>query len=209
MKLGGENLHLTRGKDLSTGVRYMNSKKSNFQTKKVSFNGKEMTLYSLDGVTWSTRPDELTAIIERHSTEQAAYSSDLKGEEREKIEKVKPKHKKFNRVHNDDELDEIIEEDAVEDMDEDIPLEDLPVDDEVDEAPVSKAKKESAVKAGKEKAVPSKGKKIEKAADKPAKVVAPKAPAKKDTKPSKAPKAKAAPKPAKGKKPAPAKSKKK
>ncbi len=118
----------------------MSSKKGQYHTKKVSFHGKEMTLYSLDGVTWSTRPDELEVIIQRHSTEQAAFTSDLKGEEREKVEKVKPKPRKFVRVHNDDDLDEIIEEDSIEDLEPD-----LAGDDEIagiEEIPLPKMGKE-------------------------------------------------------------------
>lgn len=106
----------------------MAAKKGNYLTKKVKFQGKDMTMYSLDGITWSSRPDELQAIIDRHSTEQAAFSSDLKGEEREK-EKEKPAQprKKFAKVHNDDEIDEVIEDDAVEDDIDDV--DDLDIDD--------------------------------------------------------------------------------
>ena len=53
-------------------------------TKRVKFQGKDLILYSLDGVTWSSRSDELNMIHERHTNEQAGFSSDLRGEEKEK-----------------------------------------------------------------------------------------------------------------------------
>lgn len=90
----------------------MAGKKGNFLTKKVPFGGKEMTLYSIDGVTWSTRPDELQSIIERHSNEQKGFSDDLQGKEKDKTaQPEKPKAKRFQKVHNDDEIDEVIEDD--------------------------------------------------------------------------------------------------
>ncbi len=173
-------------------------------------------MYSLDGITWSSRPEELEMIVQRHSNEQAAFTSDLKGEEREKIEKVKPKHKKFARVHNDDELDEIIEEDGMEDLEEDLPIDDVEVDIDED-MPVGKGKKEISKPAGKTKTpvvVASVKKKMEKVQPKPkGKVVkAPptKSAGKKGSKPAKpAPKAKPTKVAPKGKKPTPNKSKKK
>lgn len=94
-------------------------------TKKVAFQGKTITMYSIDGVTWSTRPDELQAIVDRHAQQQAAFTADLKGEEREKVVvEAKPK-KKFTRVHDDDEIDEAIDDDLeVDPIAEDIDLAD-------------------------------------------------------------------------------------
>jgi hypothetical protein len=48
-------------------------KKIKYLTKKVRFNGKDMTLYSVDGCTWSSRRDELTQIIERHESEKLTF----------------------------------------------------------------------------------------------------------------------------------------
>lgn len=46
------------------------AKKSKYLTKKTSFQGKEMTLYSIDGNIWSSRPWELEKIVERHEAER-------------------------------------------------------------------------------------------------------------------------------------------
>ena len=95
--------------------------KKGLLTKKVAFQGTQVTMYSLDGVTWSTRPEELEAIIQRHLMQQAGVSADLKGEEKAPTPKVKPK--KFNRVHDDSEIDEVIDDDLdetkLDDLDED------------------------------------------------------------------------------------------
>lgn len=69
--------------------------KSSLLKKKVSFGGSEVTLYSIDGTTWSSRADELQEIIDRHKFEQAGFSSDLKGEEREKFKTPFNRNKRF------------------------------------------------------------------------------------------------------------------
>lgn len=135
--------------------------KKGLLTKKVAFQGTQVTMYSIDGVTWSTRPEELEAIIQRHILQQAGVSADLKGEEKVAVPKVKPK--KFNRVHDDSELDEVIEEDSENDSAESEESYDDEV--EVDETP--KTKKASPVKNEKSKA--------EKPVEKPVKVEKPKA----------------------------------
>lgn len=48
-------------------------KKIKYLTKKIKFNGKDMTLYSIDGCTWSSRKDELCQIIERHESEKLTF----------------------------------------------------------------------------------------------------------------------------------------
>lgn len=52
----------------------MVTKKSKYHTKTVKFGTKELILYSLDGVTWSTRKTELLAIKERHDTERQNFA---------------------------------------------------------------------------------------------------------------------------------------
>lgn len=46
------------------------SKKARYQSRKVKFGSKELTLWSLDGCTWSSRRDELMVIQERHEAER-------------------------------------------------------------------------------------------------------------------------------------------
>ncbi len=46
------------------------AKKSKYLTKKTSFQGKELMLYSIDGNIWSSRPWELEKIVERHEMER-------------------------------------------------------------------------------------------------------------------------------------------
>jgi hypothetical protein len=160
-------------------------------------------MYSIDGVTWSTRPEELEAIIQRHLMQQAGVSADLKGEEKVPAPKVKPK--KFNRVHDDSELDEVIEEDSddekLEDLDDDL----IDDSDDIDIKPLSVKKivqsksvkpevKKAAVKslAKVKEAVKAKAKPAAKPSAKPKKEVAKKV--------AKKPAAKPASKPAKAKK---------
>lgn len=45
-------------------------KTSKYMTKTTSFGGSSLTLYSIDGVTWSTRKDELDKIKERQEKER-------------------------------------------------------------------------------------------------------------------------------------------
>lgn len=48
-------------------------KKIKYLTKTVSFGGKPLTLFSLDGLTWSSRKDELVEIVERHESEKLSF----------------------------------------------------------------------------------------------------------------------------------------
>ena len=50
-------------------------KKIKYLTKSVSFAGKEITLYSLDGLTWSTRRSELLAIKERQERDKVSFAA--------------------------------------------------------------------------------------------------------------------------------------
>jgi hypothetical protein len=109
--------------------------KKGLLTKKVSFQGTQVTMYSIDGVTWSTRPEELEIIIQRHLQQQAGVSADLKGEEKTPMAKPKPKPKKFSRVHDDSELDEVIDDDLKE-SDQDIDIDDSEDSVDQDDLPV-------------------------------------------------------------------------
>ena len=44
-----------------------------FQTKKIKFNGQELTLYSLDGATWSSRKAELSEIHDRREDNRVTF----------------------------------------------------------------------------------------------------------------------------------------
>jgi hypothetical protein len=46
------------------------AKKAKYISKKVRFGSKEFTMWSIDGVTWSTRKEELMLIAERHEAER-------------------------------------------------------------------------------------------------------------------------------------------
>lgn len=56
----------------------MASKKLDYHTRETSFGGEKIVLYSLDGVTWSTRKEELAEIMERHEYERNTFG-DIKG----------------------------------------------------------------------------------------------------------------------------------
>ncbi|RIL00008.1 MAG: hypothetical protein DCC75_14115 [Proteobacteria bacterium] len=53
------------------------AKRAKYLTKTVKFNGKEMTLYSLDGATWSTRRNELITIKERQEAQRISLSREV------------------------------------------------------------------------------------------------------------------------------------
>ena len=55
------------------------ARKSKYSQKTVRFGGKEITLFSLDGITWSSRKEELEAIMERHEQEKASFGGQIKG----------------------------------------------------------------------------------------------------------------------------------
>ena len=57
-------------------VTLMNdAKKPKFQSKVVRFGSHSITLFSIDGVTWSTRRDELQRILERHEQERLGLAN--------------------------------------------------------------------------------------------------------------------------------------
>jgi len=55
------------------------ARKCKYEQKIVSFGGKPVALYSLDGITWSSRKEELDGIRERHEQEKAAFGGQIKG----------------------------------------------------------------------------------------------------------------------------------
>lgn len=57
-------------------------KKIKYLTKSVTFSGKEITLFSLDGLTWSTRRSELLTIKERQERDRVSFAA-LKEEDGE------------------------------------------------------------------------------------------------------------------------------
>jgi hypothetical protein len=48
-------------------------KKTKYLSKSVVLGAKTITLFSIDGTTWSSRKDELQAIIERHEAQKASF----------------------------------------------------------------------------------------------------------------------------------------
>jgi hypothetical protein len=62
-----------------------NKKKAKYLSKSVKFAGKTVTMYSLDGATWSTRKEELHLILERQEQERASFNQ-LLGEAKAKEE---------------------------------------------------------------------------------------------------------------------------
>lgn len=52
--------------------------KLKYLTKTVKFGGKDLILYSLDGMTWSTRRMELMAVKERHEAQRVTFN-EIKG----------------------------------------------------------------------------------------------------------------------------------
>jgi|GEM_PF-1144428 len=66
--------------------------KQKYLTKSTSFGNKKLTLYSLDGLTWSSRCDELEVIRERHEAQRITFAQikgTVKPEEADDKEKAK------------------------------------------------------------------------------------------------------------------------
>ena len=50
-----------------------------YLTKTIRYAGKEVSLYSIDGLVWSTRKEELEQILERHQNERASFGDQIVG----------------------------------------------------------------------------------------------------------------------------------
>ena len=78
------------------------AKKQKYLTKKTKFGGQEITLYSLDGLTWSTRPNELQAIMDRHANERILLEAG-----KEDSEEAEDSKAKKDEEEEDDDLAEL------------------------------------------------------------------------------------------------------
>lgn len=77
----------------------MPEKKSRYQIKTVKYGGKEFILYSLDGVTWSSKKNELEEIKERHEKQRQMLMEDTK-------EFIKKERETEAKVEEEEDLDE-------------------------------------------------------------------------------------------------------
>ncbi|MBX7143670.1 MAG: hypothetical protein K1X79_04395 [Oligoflexia bacterium] len=121
-------------------------KKIKYLSKTVKFAGKSMTLYSLDGMTWSSRKDELHQILARQEQERAAFNQMIgdaatKAKSAETTEEGAPEESREN--------EEIMEMDDL-DVIEDVPVVDTPPKGKGRGAG-AKAEKAAAAPAAKEK----------------------------------------------------------
>ena len=95
--------------------------KIKYITKTVRFGGKELTLYSIDGTTWSTRRSELMSVKERHEAQRVTMN-DIKGisseeesnEGKEEKEEESSSDEPFELKVNNDDVDDGDESDASE-----------------------------------------------------------------------------------------------
>jgi len=60
------------------GLEMSSKGKLKYMQKSVKFRGAQLTLYSLDGMTWSSRKQELTHILERQETQRITFGQ-IKG----------------------------------------------------------------------------------------------------------------------------------
>ncbi len=111
-------------------------KKTKYLTKSVKFGEKQFTLFSLDGVTWSSRREELHMILERQEQERKAFNQ-IVGEQT--AEKAAPEG---------EEQADAVDEKLIEAEDEEL----LPIDAE-DDSP--KAKLKASGKKALEKSKPA------------------------------------------------------
>lgn len=131
------------------------SKKIKYLSKTVNFGGKTLTLFSVDGTTWSSRKQELLEIKERQERDKVSFAAikEENGETRV-IPKVKGKTPVPAAAYDDEE--EVVA--AVED-DELFPKVDYSTDEEA--APRKRGRKPQVVQVKAEAAKPEKAKKSE------------------------------------------------
>ncbi len=146
----------------------VNKSKSQFQTKTTTFGGKKVVLYSIDGLIWSTRKDELSVIKDRLESQKVILEISGKtadGAAKTPEEEVEKEEVKDEEV---DEADEIEKED-VDDL-YDLPVEDteLEADSDLDKVADKKAAKGKKGKAQATKSQSAKAKSKEKPKGKPA-----------------------------------------
>ncbi|MCB0335512.1 MAG: hypothetical protein KDD62_04380 [Bdellovibrionales bacterium] len=67
------------------------ARRSKFQSKEIAYGDQKVVLYSIDGLTWSTRKDELEDIIVRHELERTSYGDQIKGGPQARVPTTRPK----------------------------------------------------------------------------------------------------------------------
>ena len=112
--------------------------KQKYLTKSTSFGNKKLTLYSLDGLTWSSRCDELEVIKERHEAQRVTFAQ-IKGIVKSEEEEDKDKEK--------DSSDENSGTDLIKDIDDEVLEEEL-------DTKAHSAKKRAPVPTAAKKVVP-------------------------------------------------------
>ena len=107
------------------------AKKLKYLTKTVHFGSSTVTLYSIDGFTWSSKKHELTVIKERLENQRVTLG-EIKSEDGED-EKAKPEKDDEPVVtSSDDDEPETLKKGAAEDDDEDEVDDDIVIDDDID-----------------------------------------------------------------------------
>ncbi len=134
----------------SDAASIADKKKPKYLTKVVKFGKENLTLYSLDGNTWSSRRQELTDIANRHEQERLK-SIQAMGENAEREKEEGPPEEEEENESSKEKEDEIdtdvdLDDEELGELDE----EDAELLEEVDEAP----KKKGAAK-GKREAAPA------------------------------------------------------
>ncbi len=118
-------------------------KKAKFLTKSATFGGKAIALWSLDGVTWSTRKEELQTIHDRHEAERLKtiqHIGEVLSDERTKAQKAEAE---------DDVVEESDEPEIAPKVAEDVDDEELEVDEDDEESASKKKKSPKAAKPAK------------------------------------------------------------
>jgi hypothetical protein len=72
------------------------AKKSQFMTKTTSFGGKKVVMFSIDGLVWSTRKDELAGIKNRLDNQKVTLELAPKEEEGKSSEEEKSEEKEID-----------------------------------------------------------------------------------------------------------------
>lgn len=103
-------------------------KKAKYLSKIVTFGGKKITLFSIDGTTWSSKKDELHEIQERQERQRLA----LQGLKPEEDPKEEPEEEK--EEEREVEIDPDVSLDEEEDDDDEIEI----TDDDEEESPKAK-----------------------------------------------------------------------
>jgi hypothetical protein len=91
---------------MTLGVYMSDKKRIKYLSKTVAFQGKQISLFSIDGVTWSTRKQELLEIKERQERDKVSFAA-IKEEDGETRVIAKPNKSEEDELYDENESQEL------------------------------------------------------------------------------------------------------